>query len=149
MKYLIVLLFLCIPFKEIYAQNEPTTSLTISPVHLVLPFLEFTVENYRSPDTGIAFIFGAGMVEELFAYELGMQYNYYFIGNYHHGAQFGLEVLAASVSSESALHLMMGPQIGYKVITSSSFTFHIQGGYAFSSFSKHSVILNLNIGISF
>jgi hypothetical protein len=118
-------------------------SLTISPLHLVLPVAEFTVEGRIVDSIGLAGILGLGSVtgeyddgttETFFAYELGGQFRYYLLGDFDHGMQIGLEALFVGVDTEiesvQAIGngLAVGPFIGYKIAIDAGFTFDAQLG---------------------
>ncbi len=148
MKYVLALCLLFCASANMQAQTEYTTSITISPVHLTLPFLEVTVETLTRTGSGVAGIIGAGEYEDTKVIEIGMQYNYYVLGSFQNGAELGFEALLVRGFSGNAFNMSFGPQLGYKVILS-GLTFHAQGGYAFSPISTSGFFLNLNTGWSF
>jgi hypothetical protein len=134
------------------APEEPhhAVSLTLSPLHLLLPVVELTAEARVHRMMGISGIVGIGSVkieyqgtpppglqDRASVYELGAQYNVYVLGSFEQGMQLGLELLylhanveAASVSGAGS-GLAVGPLIGYKIITSVGFTFMGQLGVEF------------------
>lgn len=152
-------------------------SITNSPIHLFINFWEFTTEFNLKNNTGIALITGFGSVDTsdlgdssndtVTMYEFGAQFNYYAIGGFDHGLQLGVELAYLGLSGNidsidaNAAGLSIGPYIGYKVIWNSHITFNAQLGYQWfaisaegsdgssASGSDSSVLLNLNVGVSF
>ncbi len=153
----------------------PSFALTLSPIHLVLPFVELTGEFKLADKIGLAVIAGAGTVKvtgtsvdtRVSVFEGGMSFRYYAIGDFRHGMQIGAEAiyLYASASkgsiSASVNGAAVGPFIGYKYTARGGFTFDSQLGFARVGLAgrsndgdKNSVsgwgpLLNLNIGWSF
>ena len=129
------------------AQADKIFSLTISPVHLILPIVEFTGEYALSRDFGIAAIGGYGSIQvknsaskdiKLPVLELGAQAAYYALGSFRHGMQVGGELLWIKVSppkdegvTVAANGVAVGPFLGYKFISSFGLTVFVQGGYEF------------------
>ena len=129
-------------------QPEPpppmtTFSLTISPIHLILPMLELTGELRLGTQGGIALVGGWGRVSATDGYgtkvtfralEIGGQLRYYATGTFRRGLEVGAEILYLSVNGSfqgvtgMASGLAMGPFIGWKTTTYSGFTFDVQGG---------------------
>ncbi len=119
-------------------------SLTISPLHLVLPIVELTGEVRLSDKMGVAGILGAGTLKsdstfsseesKFSAFELGAQFRYYAFGTFRHGMQLGVEAVYLRISgnigsaSGRSEGLAFGPFVGYKIITSAGFTFDGQLG---------------------
>jgi hypothetical protein len=145
-------------------------SLTISPVHLLLPVVELTGEARVHDRFGVALIGGAGRYTDKNAgisasvYEVGGQLRFYALGDFRHGMQIGGEVLYVHLSdpniSATGSGLAAGPFLGYKVMTDAGFTFDTQLGFehvfvrgesggSTASDEANLVLLNLNIGWSF
>lgn len=111
-------------------------SLTLSPLHLLLPLVELTGEVRAADDIGLAIIGGYGSISDFDVYEIGGQFRYYATGSFDQGLELGAEVLHVGVSSPSgsvnvtgaAAGLAVGPFIGYKLTTRGGFTFDVQGG---------------------
>ena len=123
------------------------TTITISPLHLLLPVLEVTGEFKLSEKMSAAAIAGIGTTtvevssisgtnqESYQTIELGAQYRYYLTGNFNGGIQLGFELLYVTVDrdedddvSATGEGFAMGPFIGYKYVSSSGFTFDSQLG---------------------
>lgn len=159
----------------------PVVSLTLSAIHLVLPVAEVTAEVRVLPRLGVAAIVGAGSVridsndpsvdrDRATAYELGGQIVGYPIATFR-SLQVGAELLwlHLSLEEEAGGHvgatgqgLAVGPFLGYKVLTSSGFTFVAQGGAQFVAIRAETEdgsqsdqddrvigLINLNVGWSF
>ena len=154
-------------------------SVTFSPIHLIFPIAEVTVEGNINNKIGIAVIGGYGSLEatdgiqkrKLSAFEAGAHVNYYVIGSFDHGMQLGVEALYVKVATDdnvqvsgAANGLAIGPYVGYKIITRVGFTFEANGGVQYvaakanatdgtssaqKSDSKVIPLLNLNVGWSF
>ncbi len=127
-----------------WTDQESHLSLTISPIHLVLPLLELTGEYAITPQLGFALIGGFGSYEfdsttTGTLWEIGGSLRYYALGDFEHGMQVGAEVshLGLSVdTNESGLDLSasgagtsLGGFLGYKFIAAIGFTIDIQVGY--------------------
>jgi len=119
-------------------------SLTISPVHLVLPIFELTGELRVVDHVGLALIGGYGSVtaesstrtEKFTAYELGGQAVWYPMKPFH-GLHLGAEFLWVKVKADDlnggevkgvGTGAAVGPLVGYKVLSDGGFTFVAQGG---------------------
>jgi len=129
------------------AQPEKTFSLTISPIHLLLPAVELTGEYALTQKLGIAGIAGYGKTTtenslnenvDIPILELGGQLDYYAIGSFRHGMQVGAEVLWIKVSPPkdqgvtlAGNGLAVGPLLGYKWAAGFGLTIFLQGGYEF------------------
>jgi hypothetical protein len=129
------------------AETERSFSLTISPLHLIMPFYEFTGENALSPKFGVAAIGGYGSTEleysdgstkDIGIMELGAQAAYYVFGDFNGGMQVGGEVLwikpflpKESDVTVSVNGVAVGPMVGYKWVTEFGLTIFLQGGYEF------------------
>jgi len=121
-----------------------TTSLTVSPIHLLFPVVEATGEFLVDKQTSLAIIGAAGSVtveeasgeqRSFTTFELGGQIRYYALGGFEHGMQIGAEVLYAYVDaaekdniSGTGAGLAAGPFLGYKIATHIGFTFDAQLG---------------------
>ncbi len=120
-------------------------SITISPVHLVLPVFELMGEYRLQDKIGAAVIVGFGSIEidpilggpptSFSIFEGGAQLQYYLLGNFDHGMQLGAEAVFVQVSGSVGTvtglgqGLVAGPYIGYKVAADVGFTFNAQLGY--------------------
>jgi len=148
-------------------------SLTISPVHLILPVVELQGEFKLNPKMSASAILGFGKVSDedniinATVFELGGQFSYYLIGDFDHGMQLGAEVLFVHLSDTEATPggvfgggLSVGPYVGYKIAADFGLTFAAQLGVAFlavrastdnSSASEERIapLLNINLGWSF
>ncbi|PKN57189.1 MAG: hypothetical protein CVU56_12375 [Deltaproteobacteria bacterium HGW-Deltaproteobacteria-14] len=153
-----------------------SVSVTLSPLHLVLPVLELQGEFAVGPQMGVSLILGYGSVsvsdgfttEAFSVFEIGGQFAYYALGDFDHGLQIGAEVLYLGVSADADSQfggvfgrgLSLAPFVGYKVAADFGLTFQAQVGPAFFVVSAESgteseeqaaigVMLNLNLGWSF
>ncbi len=153
------------------AAEGERASVSWSPVHLVLPVVELEAEFNVEPHMGVGVIGAVGRVSDesntitATAYEIGGQYNYYFMKPFA-GLHAGGEVLYLSLgdieqdSSVTGTGLSLGAYVGYKVLTSFGFTFVAQGGVAYLAVEAESStsmtsekrvypLVNLNVGWSF
>ena len=129
-------------------QSHPRrmVSVTISPFHLLLPFVELTAEGRVHDKLGIGVVAGAGKVSEdasatgpaisATVVEVGLQGRYYLLGDFRHGLQLGAEGMYLHVSginvdtiSAYADGVAVGPFIGYKYTADIGFTFDSQLGF--------------------
>lgn len=122
-------------------------SVTISPLHLILPFVELVGEYRLMDEVGLALVVGGGSLSSpnidynVNIFQLGVQGNYYFFGDFDHGAHAGVDILGMRASASdggidaSATSGLLGIFLGYKVIASFGVTFVIQAGI------QHTVIL--------
>lgn len=128
-------------------EPEPVrnVSLTLSPIHLLLPIFELTAEARVVDHFGLAVLGGFGSVtaennagesEKFSAYEVGGQALWYPMKPFH-GLHLGAEALYLKIASDdmndgqvrgTGTGLAVGPLVGYKVLTSGGFTFVAQGG---------------------
>lgn len=122
---------------------------SFSPVHLVFPIVELTVEARLHSRIGVAAIGGYGNVKSsglsIPIWEAGGQFVAYPVGDFDHGMQLGAEVLYMGASAQkseagttvtaSAAGLSAGAFVGYKLATRVGFTFNVQGGVAHLSAS--------------
>lgn len=151
----------------------PTVAITISPIHLIFPVVELTVELRAHDKVGVAAIIGAGQVtpedggEPVGVFELGAQGRYYVLGARRHRVNLGLEVLyiradaAQGGVTATGDGFSIGPFAGYKYTADIGFTFDAQLGVARTGYgarastgetqsdAKTSPLLNLNVGWSF
>jgi len=124
-------------------------SFTLSPLHLIFPIAELTIEVKAADLVGIALVGGVGTVSAVtfsdqdltfMAYEFGVQGVVYPIEPFE-SLQLGAELLYLQVSVEDEIGnqqveglgagLAVGPLVGYKLLTSIGFTFFVQGGVSF------------------
>ncbi|HET6146452.1 MAG TPA: hypothetical protein VFH68_02910 [Polyangia bacterium] len=161
------------------AHPRRTVSITLSPIHLVLPVVELTGEWRAMDKLGVAVVLGGGKVRpenalsgqpSIPVWEAGAQVRYYLLGDFRHGMQLGAETIYMHASTESgnvraaANGISAGGFAGYKVMVDAGFTFDAQLGYQFigigadatdgqnsasGSNSSSGVLLNLNVGWSF
>ena len=150
-------------------------SLTISPVHLILPMAELTAEFRPAANVGVAIIGGIGRVTgttglqtiTATATEIGAQFNYYFLRDFT-GLHAGVEAIYLHIgdieqdSTVTAAGLAAGPYLGYKWTSGVGFTLMAQLGVEFviarakssstmmMAEQKNTIpLLNLNAGWSF
>lgn len=157
----------------VHAQQR--ASWTISPFHLVLPVVEITGEFAieKRQDMSMGGILGYGSYDGASIFEIGLQYNYYALGNFQHGMQIGAELLYVNGSPSSsspgyvnANGASLGTYLGYKAAADFGLTFNAQGGIALLVYSRAQAgyyygvsgyrtavelgpLVNLNIGWSF
>ncbi len=133
-----------------HAEGRRWVTVTVSPLHLVLPVVEVTAEVRLLPidrPLSVAAILGFGKMTfddsvgddvKVNVYELGGQLVYYPIGDFK-SLQLGAEALwlkvdAQSLDNESlsgsAAGVAVGPFVGYKLMTGVGFTFVAQLGVA-------------------
>lgn len=125
-------------------------SVTISPLHLIMPIVEVTAEFKAHETVGLAALGGWGKMtqhDEVLGdinydvWEVGGQLRYYALGDFDHGLQVGAEVLYVNVTSEDIETstgtvsgvgdgVAVGPFLGYKIATELGFTFDGQLGVA-------------------
>lgn len=118
-------------------------SLTMSPLHLILPLLELTLELSVAEHLGVAVLGGIGRMtvevdgadERFSAYELGGQLLVYPLDAFD-GLTLGAEVLWLRLTTDevqgrisgTGAGLAVGPLIGYKWIARGGFTLFVHGG---------------------
>lgn len=153
-------------------------SITVSPVHLLMPMAEVTGEFRLAPQVGIAAIVGIGKVSSdsvsVPLYEFGAQARYYVTGDFDSGLHLGGEALFLGASSDqsvqgvevnvSATGLQLSGFAGYKHTFPFGLVLEGQLGYgavvvgatatageasASDSQSKGAVLLNLGVGFAF
>jgi hypothetical protein len=149
--------------------NEASVSLTMSPLHLVLPIIEVTGEYRVNPKLGVAVILGGGKVTpknspSSSVYEVGASVRYYALGSFRKGIQIGAEVDYLHVSADGTdvkgAGIAAGPFVGAKWVSSFGLTLDGQIGGQYlkaqassstttASASNAAFLLNLNIGYSF
>lgn len=153
-------------------ENPLRASITLSPIHFVLPAVELTAEIAISPKIGVAVIGAIGSIkadgsdQRVLVYEAGISPRYYVWGNFRQGVQLGVEALYAHASADdqfvmtmlSAEGLAIGPYVGYKWVASMGLTLEAQLGASYFAMrgdgvdeddSKLAVLLNLQVGWSF
>jgi hypothetical protein len=157
---------------------QHSVSVTLSPLHLVMPMVELTGEYRLADKLGVAGILGAGSIAvtdavgtpRFTAFEVGGQFRYYPLGSFIHGLQVGAEVLMVYLSgsvgavSATGAGVSAGPFVGYKIASNIGFTFDVQLGPAFmlvgaqasaggrtesAKESQVGPLLNINLGWSF
>ena len=69
--------------------NERKVSVTVSPLHLVVPMVELTGEFRLDDKVGLAAIGGVGSSAGVALWELGGQARYYFLGDFADGLLVG------------------------------------------------------------
>lgn len=145
-------------------------SITLSPVHLFLPFVEVTGEGRVLDKLGVAGIAGVGATQGYSLFEVGAQGRYYAVGSFDHGMELGAEALviraggSPSGATASGVGVSVGPFIGYKIAARFGLTFDMQVGVQYSSVSAQASngsttetaqdgglapLVNLNLGWSF
>jgi len=120
-----------------------TVSLTISPLHLLLPMVELTGELRLGTQASVALIAGGGRVPvtqsdgtkvTFTVLEGGGQLRYYVTGSFRRGMHVGAEILYVHVNGSLeditgvASGLALGPFFGWKMTSYAGFTFDVQGG---------------------
>lgn len=139
---------------EAHADEAPakpyTLSATFSPIHLLLPVFEVSVEPYILPHFTMSAIAGYGSVKvdnvigqsfKFSVLELGAQARGYLNAS-NDGLHLGVEALYIKVDtsdnsvgtvkvSGTGSGLAAGPLLGYKLLTRVGFTFEAQGGVQF------------------
>ena len=135
------------------AQPGPFLSLTFSPFHVILPVFELQAEARVGEYCGIALLGGVGSMtmetsdeEEIGfqVWELGAQVMAYPLEPFE-SLQLGAEIQYAHVSIDDDLRgrrvsgigagLLVGPLVGYKLLTDIGFTLFVQGGVGFMAVS--------------
>ena len=119
---------------------QHTFSLTLSPIHLILPVAELTGEFRIMDKLGVAAVLGFGAMDasktSFWVLELGGQVRWYPVGTFIHGMQLGFEAMYVEISGDNVegsgasgvgQGMAMGPFLGYKIATNVGFTFEIQG----------------------
>lgn len=183
---LIAACLLCWPGVASAVDDEPPVrdwAATFSPVHLIFPVGEISLERRIGDDFSAAVIAGVGQINVRFedgvtggllAWELGAQGRWYLLGSFQEGLHLGAELLYLRLIGEEFSEgdvtaasdaTMVGPLIGYKLVTDLGFTLDAQAGgqvawlrgdLRSSSGERDSgaevilvPLLNLNIGWSF
>jgi len=137
------------------ALPDRSLSVTVSPVHLLFPMLEGTVEYRLGPRLGLAGVAGLGSISvesgadstRFVAVEAGASVRYYPLGSFQGGLQVGAEALyvylavdestTSVVVSGASDGLSLGPFVGYKWTGRSGFTFDGQLGLAVAAYHAH------------
>jgi hypothetical protein len=127
------------------AEKARDVSVTISPLHLLMPLAEVDVEARLGDFLGLAVLGGIGQVsvedsldreQDFAAYEVGVRFIGYPLEPFE-SLQVGAEVLWVKVSSDelqggsvqgAASGVAAGPFLGYKLITRGGFTLFVEGG---------------------
>lgn len=134
--------------------KERKVSVTVSPLHLVVPMVELTGEFRLDDKVGLAAIGGVGSSAGVALWELGGQARYYFLGDFADGLLVGAEVLyaKASLGGASANGLSPGVMAGGKTTFDFGLVLEAQAGGAwFQSGGGGSLglLLNANLGWAF
>lgn len=121
-------------------------SVTLSPVHLILPVLEVAAEYRLQDKIGIGGLLGGGQIKvkdlvsdddiTFLVLDAGGSFRYYVLGTFIHGMQLGTELSYTYVSTSDTYDdisavaggLSAAGFVGYKIATNVGFTFEIQGG---------------------
>jgi len=129
-------------------RDSQHVSITMSPLHLLLPMFEGQVEVRVIPGFSVAGIFGIGSINsssvdpaygdhKFSAYEVGAQLVGYPLQEFSK-LQLGAEVMWIKVSTDTfdgkevkaaAGGVAVGPFVGYKLLTREGFTLFVQGGF--------------------
>lgn len=138
------------------------TSITLSPIHLLVSMVELTGEQRLTDKMGVGLIFGGGVPGGHTAIEGGGTFRFYPVGTFVHGMQLGAEVAylrligGGAASGLAADGLAAGGFAGYKIASNVGFTFDAQLGAQYVAASSESrsksevgPLLNLNLGWSF
>jgi Protein of unknown function (DUF3575) len=123
-------------------------TLSMSPIHLLIPMLEMQAEVRVLPALGVSVIGAYGRIAGLTstgekldfdAYELGGQVAYYTSEDFR-GLHLGVEVLYLRVDVEKTIGservsalgagVTVGPMLGYKWISEPGFSVFLQGGFS-------------------
>jgi hypothetical protein len=130
--------------------DAPFLSLTFSPLHLILPMFEASVEARVGDYCGIAVLGGVGSMSVDFVdadddvsvalWSIGAQVVAYPLEPFE-SLQLGIEAQYLSASIDGELDgrrvsgigsgLAIGPLVGYKLVVDVGFTLFVQGGVAF------------------
>lgn len=159
-----------LPTAPATAQAERHTSITFSPLHLVLPMLEVTGERDLGNRISASGILGMGKSSGVTLYELGAQAAFRVLGDFDDCIKLGGELLwvggsasAGSVSA-TATGLAFGPMVGFKTTADFGLTGELDGGVDFfaarseahsgsmsatATAQKVGPLLNIQVGWSF
>ena len=125
------------------ALSSESSTLSISPIHLLSPIIELTYESTLGASLGapvsFALIGGVGTIQvgdvPVSVWELGLQLRGY-LNDPFEGLHYGVELIQLGISAEngagvsgSGAGLVVGPFLGWKAILDSGLTFELQGGY--------------------
>jgi hypothetical protein len=151
----------------------PAIAITCSPIHLLVPMGELTIEGRVGDRIGIALIAGIGSYRDadtnqrISLFEGGASARYYATGSFRNGLQLGAEAAYVHGATDAtnidvkAAGLGLSPFAGYKWTHSSGFTLEGQLGATFmvakaeaesgEMAEDHGIgpMLNLNLGYSF
>jgi hypothetical protein len=161
----------CLLFAAVQPAAAEGVSLTVSPIHFILPMGELTAEVRVADRVGVAVVLGAGAIREevtdakVGVFEGGASLRYYVTGSFRKGIQLGGEALyihastddTSTMSTVAAEGLGLSPFVGYKWTHRSGLTFDGQLGATFIALrasdstndAKIGPMLNLNLGYSF
>jgi len=135
--------------------SDEVVSITISPLHLILPIVQLTGEVRAAPHFGVSLIAGYGSVSvspttdnglsdtvKLSAYEIGGRLIGYPLKKFK-SLQLGAQLMYLKVDTDGAIPntnvsgtgagIAFGPFAGYKLVTSAGFTFFAQLGFQYLS----------------
>lgn len=161
--FLVVLAVIASPVAANAADDvQHAVSITISPLHLLVPMLQVTGELRLDDKVGAAVILGAGQVTEdsrhYWAWEVGGQCRYYLFGSFIHGMTLGAEVgyvhIVGHLDDPMGYYagVRIGAFAGYKIVTNSGFTFDAQLGDQYvmvSDRAEWQPLMNFKVGWSF
>ena len=164
------------------AEPEPrgeTVTVTVSPVHLVLPVVEAQIEYYASELISVAILGGGGTITTELSdgesvtfdvLEVGGQARAYFYGSSEGGAHAGVEVMYVKLDGDVdgvtgvGSGLAGGAIAGYKWVFGPGFVLDLNGGIGFGRVDAEATdgdetetksetqalpIININIGWAF
>lgn len=146
-------------------------TVTFSPIHLFLPYLELMGEARILDTLGVGGTTGIGYYDDVIIGQLGVQANYYLVGDFDHGLQLGVQGVGLygrdtghdSISASARL-FAVGGYMGYKFADTTGATFVGQLGIQHAVMSAQAsdgvasaavsdddlfLLLNLHAGISF
>ena len=124
------------PLVSVKPDFDPAVSITVSPLHLLNPFLKLDTEVGLSDKLSATAIIGAGAQGGLLTAEGGIQFRYYVLGSFAGGLHVGAEGLFGShtdlVTDRSVRvvpeGLAIGPFTGLKYVFNFGLTLDILGG---------------------
>ncbi len=156
------------------ADLDNKVALSMSPIHLLLPFVELQAEIYATDVISVSLIGGVGSVtvtsgredHKFTVWEGGAQLRAYFVGDVQEGAFAGAEALYVAVDGRLEGHsaigdgLAVGPIAGYKWTWGSGFFIDLNGGISYGFLraeasgdkaedSQIIPIVNFNLGFAF
>lgn len=160
------------------AEPENNFSITISPLHLLVPIVLVNGEFKANNNFGVSLMLGAGTLglagssASYSVRQYGFQVNFYPDSNFNEGLQYGLEVFRADIELISSSSIKasgnvfaLGPYVGYKAAFDGDFILVTQFGYQVASVTATArdnngnlasvgaggggLLLNLNVGFNF